>query len=638
MSRLPTILIAMAIGATLAVGCSSPTEPGPISASLPAGPGDGTVARMALPRAPLGIAVADEGFAYITQPDHGFSGGTLARVDLKGRTVTATIPVGRVPSLVIFNAERTRAYVSNQWSDNIGIVDVASGTQIDTIPTVGDPFALALSPDGGSLLVTTNANRLFKIDLATKRILGSIALPATSHHILMAPRDESLLNLHDRFLYVATRDGGSVMEVNWRQMTVSRTFTLSGRPQDMAFSPNGEELYVANEVSNVLHVIDLATGTFTNIPLAGGGEGLALGNDGNAIYVGLVFAGAVQVIDRRDGETVRLIPVGGVPREIALDYTGRDVLVSNEDGWVDFIEPNDSLVPPPPPPPPPDTGYTRVGLSDGALGVAVSGDIAYVTRPYANMVARLDLRTNSVTPSFPVGNVPCYIVFNSTGTRAYEANQFSDNVSVIDVATNTQIATIPLTGDPLPVAISTDDHTLFVTTNANQLFKVDLATNTVTGSLALPATSHHLLTHPNGDLVYVATRDGGTVLEVNWHTMTVVRTFFLGARPQGMAIAADQSELYVANELSDVLHVITLSSGAITNVPLAGGGEGMSLGADGKLYVGEVFSGLVQVVDPATRTVVRTITMGGTPREVATDAERHHVLVANEGGWVDIIR
>ena len=54
--------------------------------------------------------------------------------------------------------------------------------------------------------------------------------------------------------------------------------------------------------------------------------------------------------------------------------------------------------------------------------------------------------------------------------------------------------------------------------------------------------------------------------------------------------------------------------------------------------MGEVFNGLVQVVDPATRMVVRTITMGGTPREVATDAARHQVLVANEAGWVDIIR
>ena len=162
--------------------------------------------------------------------------------------------------------------------------------------------------------------------------------------------------------------------------------------------------------------------------------------------------------------------------------------------------------------------------------------------------------------------------------------------------------------------------------------------DTVTGSLALPATSHHLLAHPNGDLLYVATRDGGSVLEVNWHTMTVVRTFTLGGRPQGMALSAEQNELYVANELSNVLQIIWLPTGSITAVPLAGGGEGLARDADGKLWVGLVFSGLVQVVNPATSTVIRTITVGGTPREVATDAARHHVLVANEGGWVDIIR
>src|SRR5205085_7081564 len=114
MSRLSTILIAIAMGATLAVGCSSPTESG-ISANRPVGPGDGTVARMALPRGPLGIAVADEGFAYVTQADHGFSGGTLAPVQLNAHTITATIPAGMGPSLGLFEPNRTRRYVCSQW-------------------------------------------------------------------------------------------------------------------------------------------------------------------------------------------------------------------------------------------------------------------------------------------------------------------------------------------------------------------------------------------------------------------------------------------------------------------------------------------------------------------------------------------
>src|SRR5439155_927169 len=87
----------------------------------------------------------------------------------------------------------------------------------------------------------------------------------------------------------------------------------------------------------------------------------------------------------------------------------------------------------------------------------------------------------------------------------------------------------------------------------------------------------------------------------------------------------------------NVLQIINLSSGAVASVPLSSGGEGIALGPDGKLYIGEVFAGLVEVVDPVTRTVVRTITVGGVPREVAADAARNQVLVANESGWVDFV-
>lgn len=278
-----------------------------------------------------------------------------------------------------------------------------------------------------------------------------------------------------------------------------------------------------------------------------------------------------------------------------------------------------------------------MSLAGGPIGVATSGNIALVSQDQASAVARLDLTTSTVISSIVTGGVPAYLTFNASGSTAYVANFTNHNVGIIDVATNTQTGVIPVNADPLPVAISHDNARLFVTTDANRLYKIDLSTKTVVDSLNLPATSHHLLTHPNDTLVYVATRDAGTVLEVNQLTMAVVRTFSLGGRPQGMALAANRSALYVANEVSNTLQIITLSNGAITSVPLSSGGEGLALGSDGKLYVGEVFAGLVEVVDPVTRTVVRKITTGGTPREVAADPPRNQVLVANEAGWVDLI-
>lgn len=280
-------------------------------------------------------------------------------------------------------------------------------------------------------------------------------------------------------------------------------------------------------------------------------------------------------------------------------------------------------------------------LAGGPLGVVVaSAGVGFVTLDQVAQVARLDLAAPHQTAAISVGDVPSYIAATSGGAQIFVANQWSDNVGVIDPISNTQSTMIPVVGDPLPVAVSVHDNVLFTTTNANNLYKIDIATRTVSGSLALPATSHHLLVHPNDTLVYVATRDGGSVLEVNWRTMTVARTFVLGNRPQGMALSPDRQELYVANELGNVVHVINLTTGSVAaNIPLAGGGEGLSLNVDGsKLYVGLVFSGSVQVIDRATRAVLKTINTGGRPREIAVDAPRQRMIVVNEAGWVDFLR
>ena len=85
MSRPPTTRIAAALSLILAASCANPTDT-PLFTDRPPPQGDGTVARMALPGSPEGIAVAPEGFAYVTQPDHGASPGRVARVDLSTRS------------------------------------------------------------------------------------------------------------------------------------------------------------------------------------------------------------------------------------------------------------------------------------------------------------------------------------------------------------------------------------------------------------------------------------------------------------------------------------------------------------------------------------------------------------------------
>lgn len=302
---------------------------------------------------------------------------------------------------------------------------------------------------------------------------------------------------------------------------------------------------------------------------------------------------------------------------------------------------DDSTTAPPQPANPNPTISLHVLVPGGPIDVAASNGTALVTLSAANAVQAINLTSGAVTGTpIAVGQVPTCVTFNAAGTTAYVSNQYSDNVGVINVSSATQVSTIAVHGDPVPMQIATDGSALFVTTNLNRLYKIALASGTATDSLALPATSHHLLLDPNGSRLYVATRDGGSVLEVNPSNLALLRTFTLGGRTQAMALSPDLKTLYVANEAKPLLQSINLTSGAIADsASLAGGANGVALSADGTLlYASLIFTGQLQVVTRSTMTVVTTVVTGGTPRAVIYDAPRNQVVVANEAGWVDVLR
>ncbi|MGH7567449.1 MAG: YncE family protein [Gemmatimonadales bacterium] len=104
------------------------------------------------------------------------------------------------------------------------------------------------------------------------------------------------------------------------------------------------------------------------------------------------------------------------------------------------------------------TPVTRVLLAGRPYGGAISAaGVAYITLVQAARLGRTNLPTRSFGTTVPVGSVPTEIAFNSTGTWAYVTNQFSQNVGVVNVATNTQIDVIPVRGDPFEVVVALGD-------------------------------------------------------------------------------------------------------------------------------------------------------------------------------------
>jgi YVTN family beta-propeller protein len=134
-------------------------------------------------------------------------------------------------------------------------------------------------------------------------------------------------------LYVSSRDAGTVVAIDPQTNAVTRTYHLGGAPQRLAVSPDGGELYVANEAHG-LDVVNVATGTVTSVGFGTAGYGLGLTPDGAQLYVLLPDAGEVRVLARTTQAPLRTIPVGGRPRNVAFTQDGSTALVTTEEAVV----------------------------------------------------------------------------------------------------------------------------------------------------------------------------------------------------------------------------------------------------------------------------------------------------------------
>src|SRR5215510_1375979 len=157
--------VMLVAAAALVLGCGNSSGP-----SNRAILGD----RVTLPGQPYGAAISASGVAYITLG----SASKLARTDLPSESFAPAVNVGTAPSEGSFTSTSTLAYVTNQLSQYVGVVEVASNLEIDTIPTHGDPFEIIVQPGDSIIYVSTNVNWVYGIRLATKAIVDSFPTPA----------------------------------------------------------------------------------------------------------------------------------------------------------------------------------------------------------------------------------------------------------------------------------------------------------------------------------------------------------------------------------------------------------------------------------------------------------------------------
>ncbi|MGW3152414.1 beta-propeller fold lactonase family protein [Streptomyces sp. NPDC001177] len=179
-------------------------------------------------------------------------------IDTSTDTVVGTpITVGAGPIAIAMLPNGTKAYVSNELSNNVSVIDTADRTVTATIGVGVHPRGIAVTPDGTKAYVADNgSNEVSVIDTATNTVTGSPITVGTS------PNGLDILPNGSK-VYVANAASNSVSVINTSTDTVSTTITtnIGANPQDTVATENGQKVYVPNHDDNNVSVIDTATDT-----------------------------------------------------------------------------------------------------------------------------------------------------------------------------------------------------------------------------------------------------------------------------------------------------------------------------------------------------------------------------------------
>ena len=152
-----------------------------------------------------------------------------------------------------------RAFVSNERSGTISVIDTSTDRVVDTITTGGRPRGIQRAPDRSRIYVAISDAAL----QAEGKDEGIIAIDTTTRTRVAkyeAGTDPEQFAVHPdgRKFYISNEDAGTASVTTVASGKVLATCLVGIEPEGVAISPSGRLVYVTAETSNTVSVIDTA--------------------------------------------------------------------------------------------------------------------------------------------------------------------------------------------------------------------------------------------------------------------------------------------------------------------------------------------------------------------------------------------
>lgn len=190
------------------------------------------------------------------------------RYDGKEMRLAQRVPLAKLPSHMAFDAASTTVFITQQGSDQVSAIDLATQKIKWTIPVGKLPAGIVMTPD-------------------------------------------------DKYLLVGIMGSNYVEVIDWRtQKTIKRIKAGVGTHNFRALGDK-RHIFVSNRTSNEINIIDQQTlENVGSIPVPGGPDCMEVSEDGKTLWTTLRWIKKVAVVDIASRKVIKLIPVGRSPHGV----------------------------------------------------------------------------------------------------------------------------------------------------------------------------------------------------------------------------------------------------------------------------------------------------------------------------------
>ncbi len=224
-------------------------------------------------------------------------------------------------------------------SNQVSLVNPNTGKiqQIEAGPVI---HGIGTLPDGSKAYASSlGADVISVIDLAENKIITTVNIEGTSHHITVSPEG--------RWVYITMGSSSSVAVVDTQTDMLATTIPVGEGPTFTVFSADGTKAYVTSRQANLVSIIDTEQMAVTKEIAVDSADHLALSADGAELYVTSRDSNQLYIIATDIGEVMSVIEVGKGPHGVAVaEYQGQSLVFVGNRGetTLSIIDPKTELV------------------------------------------------------------------------------------------------------------------------------------------------------------------------------------------------------------------------------------------------------------------------------------------------------